>query len=253
MKIVVCFKIVPEESEIQINADRTLNLDGVPFAVSQYDCNAIEAAMRAAASYENAEVIALTVGGERVENGKVRKAALSRGPAKFVAVKGEGLDMGDSYAVAETLRSAIDAMGGADLVICGEGSGDMYRQQTGAMLGALLGAANVNAVSGISAGAEGTVRVERTLEDCAEVLDVRLPAVLSVTSYICPSKIPSMRDIMGAGKKPAEITESAGQPCAVESLGILAPEQTDRRQEVIKGDSEDDIKAFYELIQKALL
>ena len=147
MKIVVCFKIVPEESEIQVNADRTLNLDGVPFAVSQYDCNAIEAAMRAAASYENAEVIALTVGGERVENGKVRKAALSRGPAKFVAVKGEGLDMGDSYAVAETLRSAIDAMGGADLVICGEGSGDMYRQQTGAMLGALLGAANVNAVS----------------------------------------------------------------------------------------------------------
>lgn len=121
------------------------------------------------------------------------------------------------------------------------------------MLGALLGAANVNAVSGISAGAEGTVRVERTLEDCAEVLDVRLPAVLSVTSDICPSKIPSMRDIMGAGKKPAEITESAGQPCAVESLGILAPEQTDRRQEVIKGDSEDDIKAFYELIQKALL
>ena len=239
MKIVVCFKIVPEESEIQVNADRTLNLDGVPFAVSQYDCNAIEAAMRAAASYENAEVIALTVGGERVENGKVRKAALSRGPAKFVAVKGEGLDMGDSYAVAETLRSAIDAMGGADLVICGEGS--------------LLGAANVNAVSGISAGAEGTVRVERTLEDCAEVLDVRLPAVLSVTSDICPSKIPSMRDIMGAGKKPAEITESAGQPCAVESLGILAPEQTDRRQEVIKGDSEDDIKAFYELIQKALL
>lgn len=253
MRIVVCFKIVPDESEIQVNADRTLKIDGIPFVVSQYDCNAIEAAMRTAAFYEGTEVIALTVGGERVDNGKVRKAALSRGPAKFVAVKGEGLDLGDSYAVAETLKGAIDAMGGADLVICGEGSGDMYRQQTGAMLGALMGTCSVNAVSSICAGTGDTVRIERTADDCVEVLDINLPAVLSVTSDIYPSKIPSMKDIMGAGKKPAEITESSDLTCAVESLGILAPERADRRREIIKGDSEDDIKAFYELIQKALI
>ncbi len=47
------------------------------------------------------------------------------------------------------------------------------------------------------------VLVERTLEDEVETLQVPLPAVLSVTSDANVPRIPSMKDILGAGRKPA--------------------------------------------------
>lgn len=254
MKIAVCFKIVREESEIVVNADRTLNADKASCVVSPYDCNAIEAAMKVAEAAGDSTVVAVTVG-SMVENTKMRKAALSRGPAELYAVKADDLDSADSFVVANTLKSAIEKIGGVDLVICGEGSGDMYRQQTGCVLGALMGLPTVNAVSAITP-LDGKLRVERSADDGTEVLEVALPAVLSVTSDIFPTKIPSMRDIMGAGKKPTTC-DALADVCAdteakISSVSVLAPEDTARAQKIVNGDSDEAVREFFEMIQKSM-
>ena len=82
MKIVVCYKYIRDDNEITVNADRSLNTENAAWVISPYDLNAIEAAMLLSKECE-AEVDVLTVSGEALENSKMKKAVLSRGPEKL--------------------------------------------------------------------------------------------------------------------------------------------------------------------------
>ena len=75
MKIVACYKCVPNTDNIHVNPDRTINLNGVDWEIGQYDLSAIEEATKLAAATGGA-AIALTAGGEIVSNSKLKKAAI---------------------------------------------------------------------------------------------------------------------------------------------------------------------------------
>ncbi|MEG1758684.1 MAG: electron transfer flavoprotein [Oscillospiraceae bacterium] len=253
MKILVCFKFIQDENEIVINPDRTLDLSAAAPMISPYDLNAIEAAMKLSGSVNGSSVCAITVGGEVVENSKMKKGVLSRGPEKLYAIRNDNF-MSDNYSTALLLKLGIERIGDVDLVICGEGSGDMYSQQLGNLLGALLGWTTLNAVNKLSY-ADGLIIAERCLESKTEVFSVRGPAVISVTSDISLSHIPSMKDILSAGKKPAEVWNFSelSEACEsmVEVLSTLAPEHTERRQEIFTGNDEG-IEQFCLAIKKCL-
>ena len=76
MKIITCFKLVPEEQDIVVTPQHSLNFDRADAKISQFDLNAIEAAAQLSA--EGDEIVALTVGGSLLQNSKVRKDVLSR-------------------------------------------------------------------------------------------------------------------------------------------------------------------------------
>lgn len=255
LNIIVCYKNVPEEQDIQVNPDKTLDLGRAAYKTGQYDLNAVEAGMQIAEAVAGSTVNVLTVGGDTVDNAKLKKGILSRGPAQMYAVKDASLSEADSFMTAAVLKAAIERLGGADLVLCGEGSGDMYNQQVGNTLGALMDLATVNAVSKITPQGNSLI-VERSVEDGVEVLEVALPAVISVSSDINIPRIPGMKDILGAGKKPStvwnlsEVTEPLQNPSR--TISILAPEQTDRRQMIVEGDGDDAIEAFYSNIRRIL-
>ena len=255
MKIISCCKIVPEEQDISVNSDKTLKLDKAGLKISLYDLNALEAGVELAAAQEGSTVTALTVG-DKVSTGntKVRKDILSRG-ADGLAVVGDdalvGILPGET---AKILAGAAKKLG-FDLILCGEGSADLYAQQTGLLLGELLGVPTINSVGKVTINGS-TARVERDLEDEVEIVDVPLPAVLSVTTDINVPKIPSMKAIVAASKKPVEeiALADAGYSAAPAStmLSILAPDQADRKREIIEGDSEEQIAAFAANIRKIL-
>lgn len=250
MKILVCYKYIRDENEISVNSDRTLKTESAAWMISPYDLNAIQAGMKLAAAAGDSVVEVLTIGGEVVENSKMRKAVLARGPAKMYAVRND--ECGDLLSTAALLKQAIDKIGDVDLVICGEGSGDMYSQQTGSMLGAIMGVPVLNAVSALN-WSDGAVVAERTVGSRSENFRVSGPAVISVTSDICPTHIPSMKEILGAGKKPVELW-SVADFTAVESVAktdsILAPERTERMQIVYKASDEGGVDEFAKAIRK---
>lgn len=93
--------------------------------------------------------------------------------------------------------------GGFDLILCGDGSADEYAQQVDVQLAARLGVPSVNAVTAIKAEGDSMV-VERTLEDVVEEVEVPLPAVIAVTPDVATPRIPGMKDILAAGKKPMD-------------------------------------------------
>lgn len=254
MKLISCYKVVHDDQDIRVNADRSLDLDKAGLKISLYDLNAIEAAVELAASQEGSSVTALSVGAKSVvDNGKLRKDVLSRGPNDLTLVTDDSF-VGMLPSQTSDVLAKAAAKIGFDLILCGEGSDDLYAQQTGLLMGEKLGVPCINGVKSIAAG-DGIVTVERELDDEIETLEITLPAVLCVSSDINKPKLPSMKAILGAGKKPvtqwsaADIGyENGTQDVVAES--VLAQQQAERLNVIIEGDSDDDINAFAEHLRK---
>ncbi len=258
MKIVACCKVVPKEEEIKVLASREIELpgadgmEGTPWKISQYDLNALESGKQLAAA-TSGTLTALSVGTHTaLDAAKIRKDILSRGADDLSLVINDR-PMTDSLETAKVLANALKGME-YDLVLCGVGSADLYLQETGIQVGALLGIPTVNNVSDIQPVGDGVLRVERTLENEVEVLEVTLPAVLSVSSEINVPSIPAMREIMRAGRKPVNELDVAEENAAcLETVSELAPEQQERRREIIEGDGEEAVDALVQFLKKECL
>ena len=79
MKIVVSFKVVPDDQDIQVSGDGSLDYAKAHQIVSTYDLNAMEAAAQLAAANEGSEVVGITVGGKKIDDSKTKKNVLARG------------------------------------------------------------------------------------------------------------------------------------------------------------------------------
>ena len=254
MKIITCFKLVPEEQDIVVTPEYTLNFDNADAKISQFDLNAIEAASQLAT--DDDEIAALTVGGSLLQNSKVRKDVLSRGPHSLYMVQDAQLEHALPLDTAKALAAAIEKIG-FDLLIFGEGSGDLYAQQVGLLVGEILNIPAVNGVSKIISLTADTLTVERELEDETETLSIPLPAVVAVSTDINSPQIPSMKAILGAGKKPvnqwqaSDIGWSQSAPLA-ELVGIRVPPQTERKHIILDNDSPEAIAELAEHLKKAL-
>ena len=256
MKIITCYKCVPDEQDIAVNnADGSLDFSKADAKISQYDLNAIEAACQLKQQAAEAQVTALSVGGKALTNAKGRKDVLSRGPDELIVVIDDQFEQALPQQTASALAAAAQKAG-FDLILCGDGSSDLYAQQVGLLVGEILQLPVINAVSAIQRQGN-TLVIERTLEDDVEVIELSVPAVLCVTSDINVPRIPSMKAILGAGKKPvnqwqaSDIDWSQSAPLA-ELVGIRVPPQTERKHIIIDNDSPEAIAELAEHLKKAL-
>jgi electron transfer flavoprotein beta subunit len=251
MNVVACYKIVPEEQDIVVSSNRTLNTSRAELKLGDYDLNAIEESVRIAGETGGIATL-LTMGGVKIDNSKLIKAALSRGAESLQMVIDDAAEDIDAYQTAAVL-AAVLMKTPYDLVICGEGSADLYAQQVGCQLGEHLGIASYNSVSKVTPG-QGTVTIERTLENEVEVLEVSLPAVLAVTSDINLPRIPQLKDILAAGKKEAikyTLTSLGISPVGgVETVSTLAPEKVDRKLVILDGATQENIDSFVQSLNK---
>lgn len=251
MKIIACCKIVPNEEGITVLPNRELSMDNAPLAISQYDLNAMESGKKLAAETKGT-LSALSIGSNAaLENTKIRKDILSRGADDLNLVMDDNLGSCDSLQTAKAIAAALKSMDSYDVVLCGAGSSDLYAQEVGIQVGTLLDIPVVNNVTAIQVSSDNTLEVERTLEEEVEVLEVTLPAVLSVSSEINVPAVPSMRDIMKAGKKPVNLlTINEELSASTSTLEQLAPQQQERRQEVVEGDNEEAVDALVSFLRK---
>lgn len=254
MKIAVCCKIVPDEEQIKVLPSRELSLEGVPAKISQYDLNALEAGKKLAAETAG-KLVAVSVGSTAMlEPTKIRKDILSRGADELKLVMADDHTFEDSLETAKALAAAVRELGDVDLVLCGTGSSDMYAQVVGIQVGALLGQPTLNNVTAIAVEG-GALKVERALENSTETFEVPLPCVLSVSSEINTPAVPAMRDIMKAGKKPVGVLapDLSGAAASSQTLEQKAPEQRERRMEIVEGDNEEAVDALVAFLKKEAL
>lgn len=245
MNIITCAKMVPEDEAIGFKPTGELDIENAGYTISNYDMNAIEAATQLIEAVGGTQTV-LSVGPERITDSKLKKKILSRGPDSFYAVVDNGMSVMDAHETACALKCAAEKLGEFDLVICGEGSADSYAKQVAMQLGQLLGIPAVNCVSKITP-MDGKLICERSLENEVDVIEVPLPAVVAVTSDINVTRLPNMKAIMAAGKKPMTVASSEefeGLCESMQELSLLRPKQLGRKNDIVKGDSDEDIALF---------
>ena len=252
MKIVVSFKVVPDDQDVQVSGDGSLDFSKAHRIVSTYDLNAMEAAAQLAAANEGSSVVGVTVGDAKIDDSKLKKNVLARGVDELFMTADDACSDMDAHATAAALADLVAKAGDYDLILCGDGSADNYAQQVDVQLAAKLGLPVVNGATKIEAG-DGFVTVERTLEDVVEVVEVPLPAVVSVTPDVALPRIPGMKDILAAGKKPMNVAGAEGAyASAIEVVDCKAPEQADRKLEIIDASEDGAIEKFAAAIKAAL-
>ncbi|NPV29536.1 MAG: electron transfer flavoprotein beta subunit/FixA family protein [Firmicutes bacterium] len=254
MRIVACYKYVLDERDIRINPeDRALVTDRAAWKISDYDRNAIEEAVRIKERSGGAAVFGLTAGPAQAKASL--KDALSRGLDEVYFVQDESLAGADPRVTARVLARALEKIGDCRLVLCGEGASDDYAQQVGPRLGVLLGWPVVTYVSKLEITGD-TLRAERKLEDGLEIVEVELPAVVTVTGEVNQPRIPSLKQVMAAGKKPMHIWSLADLGLGGDALAAavevrsLRGAVTDRKRVVFRGDPAEAVVRLVEALVK---
>ena len=252
MNIVAAFKVVPDDQDIQVSADGTLDYSKAKNTVSAYDLNAIEAAAQLAAANEGSNVVAVTVGGADIDDSKLKKNVLARGVDELVMIADDACADLDAHATAAMLARLVDGLDAADLIVCGDGSADNYAQQVDVQLADALDLPVVTAVSAVSV--EGAVATcDRMLETQLQTVQVDLPAVISVVPDIALPRIPGMKDILAAGKKPMNVAGADGAyESSIEVASCLAPKQADRKREILEASADGAIEQFAAALKAAL-
>ena len=257
MKIAVCVKLAPDPEDIQVLRDGSISLDRAEWIIGGFDLPAIEAAVRLADA-SNGSVTAISAGPRQVDQSRLKKDILSRGAQELFMVADDALADAGTHLTASVLAAVVRKAGPFDLVLCGEGSPDLYFQQTGIQIGEILEWPVLNYISKVELE-DGHLVVERSLEEEIEVLEVPLPCVLSVTSDIHIPRLPTMKDILKAGQKPVKVEtlQELGASLPSEKhfdiLEIHAPQQVQRKQIRIDGSPEQAVQTLIEALKKEKL
>lgn len=245
MKIAVLIKRVPVmEVKFAITADGSrVNETGLKYDVNDFDLWAIEAALQLKEKHGNTgEVVAITLGVDAAQE-QLRKA-LAMGADRAVLLTAASAPT-DGLAVAKALASELKD-GGYDLILCGRIAIDSMNQMTGPMIAELLDVPCVTNVFRLDiTGTTG--RAERALEGASEVMEFPLPALLTIDDGLNKERLPSLKGIMAAKKKPLEIKPAQlGDMHVTVAKMALPPERASGR---ILGDSADAVPELVRLLQ----
>lgn len=243
MKIAVCVKRVPDTTaKIVVGEDgKTIDETGVKFVPNPYDEYALEAAIALKEKAGGGETVVFSLGGDSAQ--ETIRTALAMGIDRAVLLQSPG--SADGFEVARALAAEL-ATGGFDLVLFGKLAVDDYNHQVGVMVGELLGLPTISAVSALTVDG-GRVQAEREIEGGVEVVTCSLPAVITTDKGINTPRLPSLKGIMGAKKKPLElkpVTLGAGV-VTVAALSLPPERQAGR----IVGEGPDAVTLLVQLLR----
>ncbi|MFN0213766.1 MAG: electron transfer flavoprotein subunit beta/FixA family protein [Saprospiraceae bacterium] len=218
MKLLVCISHTPDTtSKISFNADgKEFNTAGVQFIMNPYDewyalvraCELREA--------QGGTVIALNVGPVSIEN-TIRKA-LAIGADEAVRVDSNPLGAG--FVAKQIAEFARD--NGFDIIFFGKETIDHNGSEVGAMVAEHLNLPYVSYASKLDVNGN-TATLERDIEGGVEVLEVDMPFVLSAAKGMAAQRIPNMRGIMDASKKPFKNIPAVAFEDAVKTVQFRLP------------------------------
>jgi len=198
MRIVVPIKQVPETNAVRMDEETgTMVRDGVEAIVNPLDLYSIEVALRLR-EIHGGEVVVITMGPPKAD--KALREAISMGCDSGVLISDKAFAGADTWSTSYVLAASIKRIGEYDLVICGERATDGDTGQVGPGIAAFLDLPVASYVGKVDEVADGKVRVHRLVEDGHEVLELDLPAVLTVVKEVGDPRLPTLRGKQRARK-----------------------------------------------------
>ncbi len=202
MKIVVCVKQVPEINDVQVNPETgTLIREGVVSILNPFCEYALDHAVRLKAAYANVGITALTMGPLQARAALLR--CLELGADRAVLVSDRQFAGADTWATAYTLAAAVSrAVADFDLILVGKQAVDGDTAQVGPEIAEIKGLPQITYGVEVGLSPNGKrVRVKREVETGYEVIEARLPALVSVSKGEMIRRVPSFAEVLAARRK----------------------------------------------------
>jgi electron transfer flavoprotein beta subunit len=219
VKICVCIRRTPDTTaKIAIAASGTaIDPAGVKFVPNPYDEYALEAALQLVEAAGGGETVAVAFGADTVQ--ETLRTALAMGLDRAVHLQGE--PSSDGLANARVLAAHLKD-GGYDLILFGKLAVDDYGQQTGAMVAELLELPCATAITSLQVSG-GSATVEREIEGGTESATCALPAVFTCDKGLNTPRLPSLKGIMAAKKKPLDVISTTVGPAQSGVIALALP------------------------------
>lgn len=247
MRIAVCLKRVPDTtSKIVIGADgQSIDEAGLKFVPNPYDEYALEEALKlreAEGAGSAGEIVVITVGPDSSQ--ETLRTALATGADRAIQLETSG--SADGLVIARALADELKA-GNFDLILFGKLAVDDYNHQVGVMTAELLELPCVSAIAKLTI-AGGKLEAEREIEGGIETVTASLPAVLTCDKGLNTPRLPSLKGIMAAKKKPLETKPVTLGAASLTSLGLALP--AERKAGRIVGEGADAVPELVRLLRE---
>ena len=221
MKILVCISNVPDTTtKIRFtDNDTAFDTTGVQWIINPWDELALTRALELKEASGGAieKITVINVGSQSAEP-TIRKA-LAIGADDAVRIDAEPKD---AYSVASNLAAYVKE-NPYDVILCGIDSSDYNGSLVGGMLAEFLGMPSVSSISKLEIEGDN-IKLNREIDGGSEVLSTSTPFVAVVQKGIAlEPRIPSMRGIMMARKKPLNVVAASGEEALTEFVSYEVP------------------------------
>jgi electron transfer flavoprotein beta subunit len=246
MNIIVCIKQVPATTEVKIDPKtNTLVREGVEGIINPFDTYALEEGLRLREKV-GGKVTAVSMGPPQAAESL--KEAIALGVDEAFLLSDRAFAGADTLATSYALVCALTKIKEFDLIICGKQTMDGDTGQVGASIAERIGLPFTAYVSKILEVEPTRLRVQRLIEEGYEVVEMRLPGVISVVKEINEPRLPSLRGMMKAKKAEISVWTSkdidahpdkvglSGSPTQV--VKIFTPTRA-KKSEMIAGEAEE--------------
>jgi len=220
MNIIVCVKQVidPEAPPSSFKIDTATNkaeMHGAPPVIDPYGEYAVEASLKIKEA-RGGKITVLSLGVNLLR--EVVKKPLAMGADELILLEDEAFTGGDSRSIAAALAAAIKKVGAYDLILCGREASDTNSGQTGAGIAGALGIPCVMLARKMDVS-DGKLRIEKVTSAGYNVIEVMLPAVVTVSNEIGEPRYPTIKGIMAAKKKDPVVWKPADIGIDVSQVG----------------------------------
>jgi electron transfer flavoprotein beta subunit len=201
MKVLVAVKrVIDAYVKVRVKADQTgVETTNVKMSMNPFDEIGVEEALRLREAGTASEIVAVSLGDQRCQ--ETIRTALAMGADRGILVQTDAELQ--PLAVAKLLKAVVDEEK-PDLVILGKQAIDDDSNQTGQMLAALLGWAQ-GAFTSKLAIADGTATVTREVDGGLEIVELKMPIVMTTDLRLNEPRYASLPNIMKAKKKPIDV------------------------------------------------
>ena len=241
MKIVVCVKQVPDTAAKVVVEDGQVTWGDGPLVINPWDEYAVETALLQQEAH-GGEVIVISFGGEDAK--EALKHALAMGCGSAILISDPGIENADSLLTARFLAAAINKIGDVEAAFFGRQAIDGDVGVTAAQTARVLGWSSLTLVSAITEFDPGTksVQVERSVEEGRQIVEGKLPAVISVMKDIGEPRYPSFMGIRKASRADIPIWSAADIGAELQEPAVTWPELSNPPQqevvtEIVSGGS----------------
>lgn len=217
VNIIVLVKQVLQTAELKVDKNtKTMVTQGVPRAISETDKSAIEEAVRIKEKH-GGKITAISMG--PAEAKEALREALAMGADEACLLTDQLFEGSDAHATANVLAAAVTKILDYDLILCGAYSEDLFAFQVGPRLAEICNLPQITYATKITIEGE-KVLVERDLENERQIVEGRLPCLISVMREINEPRLPTLMSIMAASKKPMNIWMAADLSLGADELGF---------------------------------